>query len=56
MPIIKLVVDLQVINQQQINTTISKIKEERKEADDYLEEEELKNQSIDLRERGLDAK
>lgn len=54
MPIIKLVVDLQMINEWQIDTRLKEIKQERMENSHY--NEDFANEKIDLRQMGLDKK
>jgi DNA polymerase sigma len=53
-PIIKLVVDLQMINEWQIDTRLRELKQERMESSDY--NEDFANEKIDLRQMGLDKK
>lgn len=57
-PIIKLVVDLQMINKSQIEKAIERINKEREEEneDGQNQQAEAKTQNIDFSELGLEAK
>jgi hypothetical protein len=57
-PIIKLVVDLQMINKSQIEKAIERINKEREEEneDGQNQRAEAKTQNIDFSELGLEAK